>query len=216
MFLTATTYCQNTHEIIFRITDPVVIKKEYPNATKVHAEITVQDLQDTLFFYYFSKYVSPPYLIMDGLSDLYREKTMGLNYVIEKRNKRIISTKLTGSSFRNHEDEFNDAISRTFVSAEQRYIRKQLNEKEMLDYDLAKYEISNESQELELFLILNGYGYCLPLTKGKYYLYFVYSYYETSDNITFYPSSFRNTSRPDESKIFRGYFISNKVRFIVE
>jgi hypothetical protein len=218
MFIPAIFYCQNTHEIIFRITDPVVIKKEYPNATKVNAEIIVQDFQGSLYLYYFSKYVSLSYLVLRERRDFdcYKEKTIGLNCVIENRNNRIILPVLTCDSYRNPEDAFRNAMSRTFVSSEQKYFRKQLDEKEALDYDLAKYEISKQTQSLELFPLLNGDYYSLHLPKGKYFLYFVYSFHETSNNIKFYPSYSRDNNRPDESKIFRGYFVSNKVKLIVE
>ena len=37
-------YCQNTHDISFRITDSVVIKKNYPYATKINLKISVPEL----------------------------------------------------------------------------------------------------------------------------------------------------------------------------
>ena len=213
MFIFTTSYCQNTHEIIFTITNPLVIKKQYPNATKVNVEIFVQDLQDSLFLYYFNQYVNPSYSISDWKREFYKEATIGLNCVIENKNNRIILPILTGTSFKNPKDEIKNAMSRTFASYEQKFYRKQLDEKEVFDYDLAKYEIKNEIQKLELFPLLNEYHQNFP--KGKYYLYFVYSFYETIES-KFYPSIFLDNNKPNDDKIFRGYFVSNKVKLIVE
>ena len=51
LFIPVIIYCQNTHEINFRITDTVIIKKNYPYATKVNVEINVRNFQDTFFLY---------------------------------------------------------------------------------------------------------------------------------------------------------------------
>jgi hypothetical protein len=208
-------YSQNTHEIIFRITDSVIILKEYPKATKFNAEIIVQNLQDNLYLYYFNKYVSPSHSISDLRRDFYKETTCRLSYVIEDKNNWIISPILTHAQLRKHKEIFKNIISRTFVSSKQIFVKKQLNKIELFDYDLAKYKISSETQKLELFPLLNGDYYILHLSKGEYYLYFVYSYQETSEN-NIYPSSFLDNNRPNEDKIFRGYFVSNKVKLIVE
>jgi len=53
LFTSATVYSQQTHEINFRIIDSVVIKKEYPYATKINLEINVSDFQNTVFLYWF-------------------------------------------------------------------------------------------------------------------------------------------------------------------
>ncbi|MDR0206750.1 MAG: hypothetical protein LBI45_05795 [Bacteroidales bacterium] len=209
----ATIYCQNTHEIIFIITDSVVVKKEYPKATIFNAEIIVQNLQDSLYLYYFNKYASPSHMISDLRRDFYKETTSRLSCVIEDKNNHIIFPTLTYPQFRKPKDEFKNAMSRTFVSSKQIFVRKQLDKNDVLDYDLAKYEISIKNQNLVLFPLLYEYNYIF--SKGEYYLYFVYSFQETSEN-NIYPSSFSDNNRPDENKIFRGYFVSNKVKLIVE
>ena len=214
-FIYSAIYCQNTHEINFRITDSEVVLKQYPNATKINAEIIVQDLPDTLFLYYFNKCVSPSYFISDWRSDFYKEKTIGLSCVIVDNNNHIISQTLTHAQLKKRKDVQTMIMSRIFVSSKLIFVSKRLNMKEKFVYDLAKYKINSERQSLELFPLLIGNHYVLNLLKGEYYLYFIYSFHETRDSNS-YPSYFLDNNKPDESKIYRGYFMSNKVKLIVE
>jgi hypothetical protein len=137
IFIHATVYSQNTHEIVFNISDSVIILKEYPNVTKVNAEISVQDLQDKCYLYYFNKYVSPSSNI-----NFYKEATNRLTCIIEDNNNNIISPVLTGYQLFKRKDVIHDFFSRTFVSSKQKFISKQLDKKQMLDTGCKKNNLT--------------------------------------------------------------------------
>ena len=215
-FFTITLVAQNTCEVNLSITDTVIIvkkiKKWHQYAIKVNTEITVQNLQDTLFLYNFNKYVSPSIFLNNLNSDRYKKKSMGLTFVIEDKNNRIMGTEHDLVSYEKDKDITRILNSRVFVTSKQKIKYRQLDAEEQRNYDLAKYEINSEKQNLELFLLFNhSFGTSNTyhnLPKGEYYLYLVYSFNPkpqfTSKEIT------------DDPKIFKGSIVSNKVKLIVE
>jgi len=197
---------QNTHEITLSITDSVVVrkkvKKSYKHAIKVNAEISVNGLHDSIVLYFFNKYVSSDF---SGSSD-FKRFTTGLLYIIENINGNIMSANFQFFSYKNSKIEEKIINSRIFVSPKLRIEGKLLNEKEQLDYDIAKYVIDAKKQRLELFPVLGKYhSYNLP--KGEYHIYFVYSCY---------PDRLKSYGLPNEESTFTGYFVSNKVKLIIE
>jgi hypothetical protein len=197
---------QNTHEIKLLITDSVVIrkkvKKSYKHAIKVNAEISVNGLQDSVVLYFFNKYDSSDFF---GPSD-FKRFTTGLLYIIENINGNIMSANFQFISYKNSKIEEKILNSRILVSSKLRIKGKLLDEKEQLDYDMAKNVIYNKKQRLELFPVLGKYhSYNLP--KGEYYIYFVYSCY---------PDRLQSYGLPNDESTFIGYFVSNKVKLIIE
>lgn len=214
-WLPAIIFSQNSCEVSFIITDTVLVQKKVKNrdeyAIKVNVELYAPHLQDPLFLYCFNKYV-PAHLFTVNMNsfEMPKEKSIGLIYVIEDTNHRIISpmNSILGG---------NRIIldKRPFVSSKQKIFYKRLDEKEEWEYDLAKYRISNVKQRLELFPLLGKYHpYKLP--KGEYYLFLVYSYYGATVYFRQLSSGALNNDKLDASKIFRGCFISNKVKLVVE
>jgi len=208
-------YCQNPYEMNLSITDTVIIakklikkkvKKSYIYAIKVNAEINAPNMQDSLFLYSFNKYVSSFSFFNNYIkSNLYKEISVGLMYVIEDKNNQIIIPAFELVSYKKEKDLIRNSNSRIFVSPKLRIIRRLLTEQEQRDYDLAKHVIDSKKQSLELFPLLGEYHNNLP--KGEYYLYFVYSYHSNALPIG---------NIADDSRTFRGYFVSNKVKLIVE
>jgi len=213
LFFTANIAAQNAHEINLYITDTVIVKKKTKNssqyAVKVNTEIDVRNLQDTLFLYSFNKYVFPSIFHSDLSPDGYKT-SMGLIFIIEDKNNQIISPRSTHNSYAKEKDETRINNSRIFVSSKQKIKYKKLNDEERRNYDRAKHVISSEKQNLELYLIFyytsGSFNTYHNLPKGEYYLYFAYSSYYVP------PSS----DKIDVNKIFRGNFVSNKVKLIVE
>jgi len=220
-------YCQNTHEISFRITDSVIVKKDYPYATKINLEISVPDFQNTFYLYSFPNYIdATDRLGYDNLSEDIKElyapmlekgmislnffESMGSNYVLEGENGKIIKI---------YFDFFNllcrempkgrripcDGIG-TFINSKQKIIRKKINPKERLEYNFAKYEVNNSRQNISIYLLLSIYHKDLP--KGVYWLYLTYSYNPA-------PNCYYQDIVND-SRTFKGKIVSNKVKLIVE
>jgi hypothetical protein len=207
-----TAVAQNTHEINIAITDTVIIrkkiKKSYKYAIKVNAEITIPNLQDSLILYSFNKYVASPILISQFISARYKETTMGLTYIIEDKNDQIIVAHTDFVSYVNPKIEFKQLFGRLYVTPKLKIKRRLLSIQEEREYALAKYVINKESHNLALYPLLGEYHWDLP--KGEYYLYFVYSYNKIP------PSSTIESNKLCDSKIFRGWIISNKVKLLVE
>ena len=212
LFLPAIIYCQNTHEINFRITDTVIIKKNYPYATKVNLEVSVPDFQEPFSLYYFYKCVRSNALskqtILSNPLELFYESEM-LQYVIEDKNQEIIEQQ-SGIPSRNlYSHTFGGYIRiriGTFVNSKNIIIKKKLKPKQQLEYGLAKYEIKKTIQNVALYLLLSEYHSDLP--KGEYYLYLTYY-------LTPY-SAYIPKEIATNNKIFKGYIVSNKVKLIVE
>jgi len=203
-------YCQNTHEINFKITDSVVIKKDYPYATKINLEINIPDFQEAFFLYYFDKCVrsyalSEQYILSNPLVVLFDPEM--LQYVITDKNHEIIEQQSGSRNFSSY-SSVNRKRNRigTFVNSKQKVIIKELNYKQRLKYNLAKYKINKPKQNVALYLLLSEYHPDLP--KGEYYLYLTYflnpySVYISKEVAT-------------DNRIFKGYIVSNKVKLIVE
>ena len=192
-------FCQNTHNINFKIIDSVVVKKRYPYATKVNLEVSVSDFQNVVFLYHFYNPVNS-----------FRSKTaqLSLEYIIEDKNHEIIKPKSDTFSILypySVEDKRNALIG-IFVNSKQKILSKKLNPQQKDEYNLAKQEINNPQQEVALYLLLSVYH--SDLSKGEYYLYLTYSFnpgwqYVLKD-IT------------NDPRTFKGSVISNKVKLIVE
>jgi len=215
LFFSANVIAQDVFEVNLSITDTKIVKKKAKNrqkyAIKINAEINVPMLQDSVILHSFNKYVPSHFF---GLSDLspnsYKYFSTPLMYVIEDKEGKIINARFELVSYENQKVEIRRMNERLFVSPKLRIERRLLNAQEQHDYDLAKYVIRNEKQNLELYLLLGEYHSNLP--KGEYYLYFVYSDY----NPRVPPLDMRVEGKLDDGNIFRGYFVSNKVKLIVE
>ena len=210
-FFSINIIAQEVFEINLSITDTVIIrkkvKKNYKYAIKVAVEINVQNVQDSLFLYSFRKYVTSLYFINDFSPDTYKNYSTGLLYVIEDENNHIIPPPFpshsSGITLKHLKKRMNE---RRFVTSKLKIKHKLLNEQEKQDYDFPKYVITNENQSLELFPLFGEYHYDLP--KGDYFFYFVYSWLP--------PTNAWDNTLPIDDRAFRGYFVSNRVKLIVE
>jgi len=215
LFFSINLIAQDVIEINLSITDTMIarkkVKKNYKYAVKVNAEINVPNFQDSVIFYTFNKYVPSNTFVCEFSPETYKTRSLGLLYVIEDKNSNIIAPPLPPLPDSYGKKIFNRMNERFFVSSKLKIERKLLNEKELRDYDLAKYVISNENQKLVLYPLL-GECHWYGLTKGEYYLYFVYSNY----NLQVPHPEMRVKGILDEGNIFRGYFVSNKVKLIVK
>ena len=201
---------QNPIEINLSITDTVITVKKNTNknryAAKANVEINVPDLQDTLFIYLFNKYVSAGFYRDIEPFDNYKEKSAeGLNFILEDKNHHIIENRLTLVSYVNFKAETRAMRTRAFVNSKLEIKNKVLNDIELRNYRLAKYEITNETQSLVLYPLL---GRNFILSKGEYYLYFVYVFNPEFPYIGF------SASIASDSRTYKGAFVSNKVKLI--
>ena len=207
-------YCQNTHDIIFRITDSVVIKKSYPYATKINLEISVSDWQDMFFLYYFHKCVasyewsvqSKEVFISQVVTTIVPQF---LQYIIVDDNHQIVDIYpgffdlLYIKRSKGHRKCYGIG---TFVNSKQKIIRRKLKPKERLEYDFAKFEVNSSKQNVSRYLLLSIFHYDLP--KGEYWLYLTYSF---NPGWQYFYQEIANDSRT-----FKGSVVSNKVKLIVE
>ena len=202
LFMSITILGQNTFDINLKITDTIIVKKKYPYATKINVEIDISDFKDTLFLYHFNKYVSPAFFISD-LKPLDTNYIKGLIYIVEDINNHIIEPEVFLVSYKYPEEEIRSLNKRIFVSSKQKIENRLLNEQEQHDYDKSEYVIISNKQKLVLYPLLHHNN----LPKGEYYLYLVYS---------FNPNMYLQKHIVNDSKTFKGRFVSNKVRLIVK
>ena len=92
----------------------------------------------------------------------------------------------------------------------QRYVKERFNK--LLNIN------SNEKQSIVLYPLLGNHHYNLP--KGEYYLYFVYAFVPPNTELRHgpvtsppIPQFFRDIA--NDSRTFKGYFVSNKVKLVV-
>ena len=112
-------------------------------------------------------------------------------------------------SFVRRKDEIRSLNSRDFVTTKMQIEKRLLNNFEQRVYDLAKYEIVNEIQDLILYPLIGRHQ---SLRKGEYYIYIVYVFKPEFP----YVGLFEAESVAKNSRIFKGSFVSNKVKLIVE
>jgi len=215
LLFSANAIAQDVFEINLSIVDTLVIKKKAKNsskyAVKVNVVINVPMLQDSVVLHSFNKYVSSHFFSLSNLQlDRYKEISIGLMYVIEDKEGKIITAHFALVSYEDPKVDIRIRDERIFLSPKLKIERRLLTEQEQRDYDIAKYVIRNKKQSLELYPLLGEYHFNLP--KGEYYLYFVYSDY----NPRVPPPDMRVEGKLDDGNIFRGYFVSNKVKLIVE
>ena len=203
----------------------MIVKRDYPYATKINLEITTLDFQNTIFLYLFPNCIgSTDRLGYNDLSDDKKEKyaplidkgmitldffePIGFQYVLEDKNHQIV--KIYSGFFNllypySPEDKRNKDIG-TFVDSKQKIIRKKLKPKKRLEYNFAKYEVNNSRQNISIYLLLSIYHKDLP--KGEYWLYLTYSYNPA-------PNCYYQEIAND-SRTFKGKIVSNKVKLIVK
>jgi len=193
-FVATTAIAQNTHEINFRIVDSVIIKKNYPYATKVNLEISVQDFQNKIFLYQFDKCVS---------------SCGRLTYFVKDEDQQEVAMYQDWYSllYKDPKNEPKCQSTGFFVNSRQKIIRKQIPHRKQNNYDFAKYEINAKQQKITLYLLLSIFHKDLP--KGKYYLYLVY--YSDGPGSA---SVFQDIN--NDNRTFKGSVVSNKVKLIVE
>ena len=209
LFIPVTVWGQNAFEVSLSITDSVIYVKEgiknNSYSVKVDVEINVSNLHDTLFLYRFYKYVSAGFFNdEEPFDDFYKNTypTIGLNYILENKYHHIIERKFILTSYASRKAEKRAMRTRAFVTSNLKIKRRVLNDIELSDYDFAKYEITNEKQISVLYPLFGR------LRKGEYYLYFVYVFVPNP-----HPLFYQNIN---DSRTFKGTFVSNKVKLIVK
>ncbi|MCL2291135.1 MAG: hypothetical protein FWC34_10640 [Bacteroidetes bacterium] len=138
----------------------------------------------------------------------YMHSGLGLFYVLEDENHQIVVWYPDWYSllYKDPKNEPKCMSTGFFVNSKQKIIRRRVPDRKSNDYDLAKYEISKQIQKDAVYLMLGIYHKDLP--KGEYYLYLYYS---------FEPSKrYALKDIVNDSRTFKGYFVSNKVKLIIE
>ena len=218
LFIPIIIFGQNSHEVYLTITDTVIIKNNYPYATKVNLEINAPDLQDTYILYSFRKCVGSMdfYERNDNMKAFMRNMGIsipstiifpGLTYIVEDEKQQKINTYPYFSLLYKYPitDPRNENIG-IFVNSNQKIIRKKLNDKKINDYNLARYKITRQNTSTTLYLLLSVYHNDLP--KGEYYLYLGYSFNPSPQYVL--------QGVANDNKTFRGTVVSNKVKLIVK
>ena len=206
LFLILNINAQHNLEVNLNITDTVIVvknsAKKHNYAAKVNMEINIPKFQDTVFLFFFNKYVrTNPFFGDIADFEHYRNYSHGLQYIIEDKNQHIMeSNEIIFVSYKNPEDEIKNSDSRYFVNSKLQIEQKLLNDIEQRDYDLAVYEVNKDKQEFVLYPLIGNSHFYLP--KGEYFIYFVYSY--------------NKGIKYNRKKVFNGSIISNKVKLIVK
>ena len=207
LFIPVIIFGQNTHEINLTITDTIIFVKKSTKrnryAAKVNVEINVPNLHDTLFLDNFKKYVSAGFYSDIEPFNSVDYSVEGLNYIVENKYHSIIPVPFTlGGDI----TKIRGREKRIFVTSSLKIKFRPLNKEEPRNYDRAKYEITEEKQCLILYPLLSIHTYS-RLSKGEYYLYFVY---------VFVPNPVFLGRVANDSSVFKGSFVSNKIKLIVE
>ena len=221
LFLVSTNVlAQEVFNINLSITDTAImvkkirvkkIKRSTLFAIKINAELNVPMLKDSVIFHSFNKYVPSHFFAVSDLKpDSYKYFSIPFMYVIEDKEGKIIPAYFALVSYAKSEVETRIRNERMFVSPKLEIERKLLTEQEQRDYDLAKYVVYNKKHSMVLYPLLGEYHF--NLSKGEYYLYFIYSDY----NPRVPPPEMMVEGKLDDGNVFRGYFVSNKVKLIVE
>ena len=199
-------YCQNAYDLNLIITDSVIVKKNYPYATKVNVEINTPNFQEPFCLYYFNKLVGSFAYYNDYLKENVIPP-MILQYIIENENHEII--KYQGTlylTYKNLEIFYRYKRVVIIVNSKQKIVSKKISYKKKEIANLAKYEVHSSKQKTILNLLLSVYHQDLP--KGEYYLYLTYAFNPVLQNEIKDISNYSST--------FRGSIVSNKVKLIVE
>lgn len=188
-------FAQNTHEVNLRISDTSIVGKNYPYATKVNLEINITDFQRPIFLYYFH-------------NPVFSNMKIGLSYILEDENHKIVAWHSDWFSLLYNKPENKPKCMSTgfFINSKNKIIKKNVHGRKSNDYELAKFEINNPKQNVELYLMLGIFHKDLP--KGEYYLYLVYSFNPTS--------MYMLKDIVSDTRNFKGNAISNKVKLIIE
>jgi len=207
-------FCQSPFEIDFKITDTLLIKKNYPYATKINVEIIFPGFQDTVFFYLFNNCVSTTPWWNDSIVNYYSSRDenfinlndyVGLAYLLMDENNEIISGDFPYPSMRNIAKQ-NSTF--TFVNSRLKFVRKRIKEEDIHEHFLAKYEINSSCQKIALYPLFDEHY--KKLSKGVYYLHFVYSFNPKAQKGAWFDEISK------DSRTFKGRIFSNKVKLIVE
>jgi len=201
-------------EVNLLITDTVIVVKKSTNknryAAKVNVEFNISDMQDTIFLYLFNQYVPTKWFEFDSDPFNTFKYSIGLNYIVEDTDNNIMPTPFILSDSK---VEIIGREKRNFVTSRQKIKFKELNKEKQRIYDLAKYEIVNETQNLVLYPLVGIHHFYLP--KGEYYLYFIFYILYFIYSLTTSDRNMTNAESTD-SRTFKGNFISNKVKLIVK
>lgn len=208
---------QNKPKVYLEIKDTLIVLKPKQESVKINVKLIVLDNEnDTLTFYGFKKFVPSNMFIFDSNSlNRYNTSSTGLIYLIEDENRNIIEARENlHSSYRYVEDELRASNWVSFVDTKSLKISQKVisDYNELHNYELAKIQVSGESQTFELYPLLKKYH---TLSKGKYFLYLYYSF-NSSVSLKAPTSEEWDSYKPDDGKIFKGTFSSNKLQLIIK
>ena len=145
----------------------------------------------------------------------YKDSSVGLNYIVEDNKGNIINAKDNlPPSFVNIEDEINYTVQREFVNERTLKIKKiNIDRLELNNYQLSKFLLVENDTTICMYPLLRTYHSLKP---GTYKIYLFYSF--NNEHISVEPptSYLWDNNKPNDSLIFRGVIISNKVDLIIK
>ena len=181
---------------------------------KLNIKLTVlNNSVDTLVLYLFHKLIPSDEFVCDNsLVKDHGDLSHGLEYFIEDAHGNIIPAKhQLPPSYKFAKDEIRAAsINILTIDTNKLKIKgKQIEDSH--EYELGKLQINSNKGSFIVYPLISEFHY---LPQGEYILYLVYSFHEHIMKNP--PSRYWDTNQISEKKIFRGKFVSNKIRLIIE
>lgn len=209
-------FAQGDYKIEIEILDSLLVKNKRQQAVKVNVIIKNTQYDDTLYLYKFNKVVHTSDFVMAYLDlNLFNNSSVGLNFIItDLEGIKIQANSINHISYKKSETEIESTYKRIFINRSNLKIRYKLlkDKKQRDEYDIGKYIVTQNSQKLELYPLIDHY---YNLTAGEYYLYFVYSYSKDKTNKHLF-NNICSSENSDDNKVFNGSFVSNKVKLIIK
>ena len=210
-------YGQQESLIRLEILNPVIIKERKQDAIKLDVQLSSSgDKIDSLFFYKYYKHIPSLPFVYDSTSLIrYKGSSVGLNYIIEDNEGNIINAKDDlPPSFVNIENEIGYAVQKKSVNERTLKIKRiNVDYLELNNYQLSNFLLVGNDTTVSMYPLLSSFH---SLSPGKYKLYLFYSF--NNEYISLIPSikNLCDSNKSNDSLIFRGVIISNKVDLIVK
>ena len=209
-------YGQQKNIVRLEIINSVVIKERKQDAVRIEVQLSNSYKEnDTLYFYKFHKYTpSIPFVINSRILSEYKDRSVGLNYIIEDNQGIIIEAKDNlPPSFVNTNDELYYITQKNQINEKTLKRKKvKVNNKELHDNILSKFMITGNDTIIILFPLISPY---YNLSPGKYKLYLFYSFNDTVCS-NYSSQNLWDSNKPNDSMIFKGSIVSNKIDLIIK
>ena len=215
-FIASIIYGQSKDIWKLEIINTIVVKEQKHDAVKLQVRLSCfNDELDTVYFYKFYKNTpSLPFVVNSITLNKYKGSSVGLNYLIENEFGNIVQAKEPlPPSFVDVEDEIDNTMRKVQVNKKSLKVKRiKIDDDAFHAYRLSKLRVSDNDTVINLYPLLSSYH---DLPSGKYKIFLFYSF---SDTISKSPPtlSLWDKDKPEETQIYKGVIVSNRIDLIVK